>query len=170
MPEYCVVVMNGARARFFTLEPSDAPTVEGGPNLKEHTDLVNPDHETQQTALWSDNKSGRNRTSGGGTAAGGPAHGYDDHRTRHEDEFKRRFARAIAEEAARLVQSTKAENVVLAAQNRMLGILRPELDPLVKTGVQIHDVAKDLSKMSAHEIHQHLANDKLVPPRRNPAA
>lgn len=30
MSEYCVVVAQGSRARFFTLEPAEVPEMEGG--------------------------------------------------------------------------------------------------------------------------------------------
>ena len=40
MSAYCVVVCNGNRARFFTLEPVGTPG-ESGPNLVERSDLVN---------------------------------------------------------------------------------------------------------------------------------
>jgi protein required for attachment to host cells len=52
----------------------------------------------------------------------------------------------------------------------MLGLLRNELDPLLKTGVKVHDIAKDLGKLSAHEVHRYLAKAKLLPARKNPSA
>ena len=41
MSECCVVVVDSARARFFTLEATQMPETEGGPNLIEKEDLVN---------------------------------------------------------------------------------------------------------------------------------
>lgn len=165
MSDYCVVLVNGARARFFTLEPADKHSTEGGPNLKEQWDLVNPEEELHGDELWSDMKSGRNRVSGSGQA-----HGYDDHRSGHSDESRRRFARGIAREAVRLIQDNGSKNVILASQKRMLGFLRSELDPLAKTGVALQAITKDLSKLSPQQVHEHLARENLVPPRRFPAA
>lgn len=164
MSEYCVVVADGARARFFTLEAVESPDTEGGPNLRERKDLVNPEQKDHVGQLWSDAKTGRNRAPGGGQA-----HGYDDHRTQHADEFKRRFARNVAQEMARLVKASGARNVILAAQKRMLGFLRVELGPLLRNGVHVHAIAKDLCKFPPHEVHKYLAKETSLPPRKNPA-
>ncbi|MDX1487101.1 MAG: host attachment protein [Acidiferrobacterales bacterium] len=164
MSDYCIVVADGARARFFTLEPVESPETQGGPNLVECNDLVNPEQKAHTGQLWSDAKSGRNRAGGGGQA-----HGYDDHRSSHVDEFKRRFARGVAQQAADLVQTSSARTVILVAQKRMLGFLRVELDVLLKNGVSVHAVAKDLSKLASHELHRYLAKERLVPPRKHPA-
>lgn len=160
MSDCIVVVADAARARLFTLEPARSPDTEGGPNLVERKDLVNP----EQRPPWSDPKSGRNRAPGGGQA-----HGYDDHRTQHTDVLKRRFARSVAQETAQLQQSCKARNVILVAQKRMLGFLRTELGTLLKNEGKVQAVAKDLSKLAPQELHQHLAKDGLVPARRGPA-
>ncbi len=165
MSEYCVVVADGARARFFTLEPVESPGTESGPNLVERKDLVNPEQRAHSAQLWSDAKTGRNRVAGSGQA-----HGYDDHRTRHAAEFKRRFARNVAQEAARVVQTNGAKNLILVAQKRMLGFLRDELDTLLKNGITVHAVAKDLCKLAPQEVHKYLAKETALPPRRNPSA
>ncbi|MFQ6021964.1 MAG: host attachment protein [Acidiferrobacterales bacterium] len=163
MSEYCVVIADGARARLFTLEPAESPDMEGGPNLKERQHLVNPER-VHTGPLWSDAKTGRNRA-----PAGGQAHGYDDHRTQHVHEFKRRFARSVAQQTARLVQAYGARSVILAAQKRMLGFLRGELGPLLKNGVHVHAIAKDLCKFAPHDVHKYLSKETSLPPRKNPA-
>jgi protein required for attachment to host cells len=164
MSQYCVVVTNGAHARFFTLQQSEIPELESGPNLIEQQQLSNPQKETQGTALWSDAKSGRNRS-----ANGGQAHGYDDHRSQHQDEYERRFAANIADECARLSHSNKASDVVLVSQKRMLGFLRTAMESKLN-GVNLQELAKDLSKLSPHDLHEHLAREQLLPRRRSPAA
>lgn len=162
MQHNCVVVAGGSRARFFTLEDVEYPEMQSGPNLCEVNDLVNLEKETHGSELWSDNKSGRNR---GGNGA---AHGYDDHRSQHQDEFERRFARDVAREAARLMSGNSTRQLVLVAQKRILGFLRNELDTLIKAGVEIKELAKDLSKLSPLELHEHLAREQLLPQRRTP--
>lgn len=165
MSDYCIVVADGARARLFTLEPVDSPETEGGPNLLEREDLLNPEQKVHTGQLWSDVKTGRNRAPGGGQA-----HGYDDHRTQHVDEYKRRFARSVAQQTAQLVQTNSARNVILVAQKRMLGLLRAEFDALVRNDVTVRTIAKDLSKLTPQEVHRYLAKEQLVPPRKNPSA
>lgn len=160
MNQNYIVVADGLRARFFTLQDTPFPEMESGPNLTEVSDLVNSDREQD---MWSEKKSGRNRSS-----VSGAAHGYDDHRTQHEEEFVRRFARSVAEEVKRLTNGHGARELVLVAQKKTLGHLRSELNGRIRSDVQIHELAKDLSKMSPLEIHAHLAKEKLVPERRSP--
>lgn len=164
MQHNCVVVAGGSRARFFTLEDAEYPDMQSGPNLCEVNDLVNLEKETHGIDLWSDSKSGRNRGSSGA------AHGYDDHRSQHEDEFERRFARDVAREAAHMLKQNSTRQLVLVAQKRILGFLRHELDALIKAGIDIKELAKDLSKLSALEVHQHLAREQLLPQRRSPVS
>ncbi|NIP74234.1 MAG: host attachment protein [Gammaproteobacteria bacterium] len=164
MSQYCVVVTNGSRARFFTLEPPQYPELESGPNLVERQQLVNPARATDDRELWSDRKTGRNRA-----ANGGPAHGYDDHRSQHTDEFERRFANTIAEECSKLTRASRASDVVLVSQKRMLGFLRSAVQ-MKLNGVHTVELAKDLSKLSPHEVHAHLSRERLLPRRKSPAA
>lgn len=164
MTDYCVVVANGARARFFTLQNAKVPEIEGGPNLVEQgSDLVNPEKELPDRALWSSGY-GRGRTPGGV-----PAHGYADHREQHDEELDRRFARRVAEETVRLVQANSASHVVLVAQKRTLSHLRPALEPLLRANIDVREVGKDLSKLSPSELQEHLAKDNVLPRRRVPS-
>ena len=163
MSDYSVVVVDGTRARFFTLEPAAHPEIESGPFLVEHDDLVNADSHAPAREMWSENKTGRNRA-----ANGGPAHGYDDHRSNHHEEFERRFARSVADRTSSLVSARKAKHVVLVAQRRMLGFLRSPLDSLQKRGVAMAELGKDLIKLSPHELHEHLSRENLLPQRKRP--
>jgi protein required for attachment to host cells len=164
MNQYCVVVANGARARFFTLEHSKYPELESGPNLVEYNQIENTEMDTKSGALWSENKSGRNRG-----AKGGSAHGYDDHRSQHEDEYERRFANNIADEARRFSQAHKISDMIVVSQKRMLGFLRSAIEPRF-SGIQTQELAKDLSKLNPIELHEHLAKEKLIPRRMAPMA
>ncbi|MEJ2382404.1 MAG: host attachment protein [Gammaproteobacteria bacterium] len=164
MAQYCVVVSNGTRARFFTLQPAQVPELESGPNLIEHNALVNTEREAASNELWSENKTGRNRA-----PKGGPAHGYDDHRSRHQDEYERRFASSIAEECCRLSDRHRPSDVVLVAQKRMLGFLRNAMESRLN-GVATHEIPKDLSKLTPRELHEHLARTSILPRRKSPAA
>ena len=164
MTQYCVVVVDGARARFFTLQPAELPELESSPRLVELEDLVNPEAEVPDRELWTEAKTGRNRAPNGG-----PAHGYDDHRERHEDELERRFANSVGEHCEALARREKADVIVLAAQKRMLGFLRQTVVPRLK-GMEVKEYTKDLSKLGPQEIHDHLAREALVPERKPPAS
>lgn len=164
MVHYCVVVANGARARFFTLEPPEVPELQSGPNLVERDQLDNPFREMHGEELWSETKTGRNRA-----AIGGPAHGYDDHRNQHRDEYERRFASSVAEACSRMSHDHRASDVVIVSQKRMLGFLRSAMESRMN-GVRTVEIAKDLSKLSPQQLHEHLARERLLPPRRAPAS
>lgn len=161
MSEYCVVVAGGEGARFFKLVPADIPEIQSGPNLVE-LDEISPG-EAHAKGQWSETKSGRNRA-----ASGGGAHGYDDHRQQHEEEYERRYARNVINHATSLITHNGATRCILVAHKRLLGFLRNAADAIDKTGVQIHEVAKDLSKLNPLELHEHLAQQKLLPPRQAP--
>lgn len=160
MSEYCVVVADGARARLFSLE--EAEISESGPNLVEVSDLTNSEVEAAGKEIYSDDKSGRNASPGGG------AHGYDDHRDRHIDESERRFAKQIAAAAADAVVRQKPGCLVVAADPRMLGHLREAMSSSVG-GIKIQEVAKDLTKLAPQELHQHLSTDHMLPARQVPS-
>ncbi len=164
MSTHCVVICNGSRARFFTLEQAAHPA-ESGPNLLERSDLVNPEAMASGKDTWTETKSGRHAAPG----AGG-AHGYDDHRDQHEDEFMRRFASEVSAEAVRLAQSSKAKCLVLAASSRMLGFLRNTLDLPATARIEVKEIAKDLIKFSPQDIHENLSDAGLLPARKRALA
>ncbi len=160
---YCIVVADGSRARFFTLERPEIPEFEGGPDLTEHRDLVNPEKEQRSRQIFSNLKSGRNQAHGNG-----PGHGYDDHRGRHEGEFVRRFARRLVGEIATFAGEQRVDQLVLVADPRMLGVLRDELGSGLPAGMHITEFTRDLSSLSAPSIHARLATEGLVPAREAP--
>ncbi len=162
MNNNCIVVADGSRARFFCLEDVPSPETQGGPYLTEVKGLINPEKEAHEAQLFSDSKNGGNRTNGHGV------HGYDDHREGHLIEIDRRFARSIAEAAAKLARKQGARGMVLVAPNRTIGMLRAEFEPLLRNGMTIHELQKDLSKLSADKLQELLAREKLVPKRNSP--
>jgi protein required for attachment to host cells len=162
MSDYCVVVADGARARFFTLEPAEVPELESGPTLVEREDLVHLEKEMAAKDLYSDLKGGRQRA-----PAGGPAHSFDDHREDQSNEHDRRFARLVAEQASRLVQEARARHLVVVAQRRTLGLIRDYIAQGMK-GVAVYEMAKDVTKLTPLEIQENLAKDGLVPRRKRP--
>jgi protein required for attachment to host cells len=165
MSDYCVVVAGGAHARFFTVEPVQFPELESGPRLVHCRNLSNPQKEPAGKDLYADPKTGRGRA-----ARGGPAHGYDDKRSHHEDELDRRFSHKVLEEACSLVKANNARCMILTAPAPMLGIIRQELHILDKRGVGVKKVAKDMTKFSPRRIHDSLARENILPERRKAGA
>jgi protein required for attachment to host cells len=158
MSDYCVVVVNSSRARFFTLEAAAVPELESGPNLVERTDLVNPESSLSGRETWTEAKSGRNTARGGG-----PAHGYDDHRNSHDDEISRRFARRIAEATEALARRNGVKYLVLVAANRMLGYLRECITLPSGKKIEVREVAKDLARLNPKQIQRNLNSHGALP-------
>lgn len=161
----CVVVCAGGNARLFTLEPAGMPELESGPNLVARGEVSSELVGEHGAALWSDLKTGRNRST-----AAGAAHGYDDHRERHAEEYDRRFAQDVAEHTRRLVNGSRIRHVVLVAQGNSLNHLRTAFRAQFHNGTTVTEVNKDLGRMKPQEIHAHLAREALVPARSTPRA
>jgi protein required for attachment to host cells len=157
MNEYCVVVANASRARFFSLEPVAVPEVMNRLRLVEHSDLVNPEATLPGRETWSDTRSGSNTAPGGG-----PSHRYDDHRERHMQEVGRRFARQVAGAALDMTRSRDAHCLVIVAARRMLGYLRPELETPAPH-VEIREAPKDLTMLAPQDICDHLITAGVLP-------
>jgi len=165
MINYCILVCNGTRARFFSIESTNLTNPLVGPRLVEQQDLANTEASTAGKDTWTDLKSGRNTASGGG-----PAHGYDDHRDQHEEEFMRRFAGDVAAEAMRLIPEKKTTCLIIVAGHRMLGLLRNAMEIPTTDHVEVKEVAKDLVRFSAQDIHEYLSSAGLLPARKKVTA
>jgi len=155
---YSILVADGSRARFFTLEGRAARTDEAGPGLVEHEDRVNPEHELQGRDKYSTTRTGVNLNPGKG-----PTHGYDDHRDQEVREHERRFAREVARHAVDFARQQKADYLLVVAERRMLGLLREGLDLPPHSGIELRELASDLTRLSSGDLHAHLARDGLVP-------
>ena len=163
MADYCILVADAARARLFTLEPAAFPETESSPRLVEQQmDYVNPEASLSGDELWSDDKSGRNMSTSG------MAHGYDDHRTQHREEEKSHFARQVAAQAIRHALDHHARHLLVCAEKHMLGLLREALDIPPHSDLELVEVAKDLTGLSPHEIHGHLAAEQVLPVMKRP--
>jgi hypothetical protein len=157
MSHYLIVVINSARARFFTLEPVEFPEMESGPRLTASTELENPEIRDGQE-IFADSKTGR-----GAAPQGGSVHGYDDKRDQHLDELRRRFATGISEHIQKIARAKRSHTIILAASVRMRRFLYPELDTLSRQGYRVHKLSKNMINFSPQKIHEHLAQDGLVP-------
>lgn len=159
---YCIMVADGTRARLFTLDAGI--TSPPGPDLVEHEGLANPEHKLAGREKYS-----TTRTGGSVNPQNGQAHGYDDHRDKEEREHERRFAHDIAGHAVALAQRQQARQLVVVAEKRMLGHLREALVLPTKSGIELRELAKDLTRLATTELQAHLAEAGLVPARQAPA-
>jgi protein required for attachment to host cells len=158
MVNYCIVVNSGGHSRFFSLESVSFPEIESSPKLVECGRLVNPEKGMAEHELYTDSKTGRGRA-----PHGGRAHGYDDHRSQHEDESDRRFAHKVVREAGRFAKEKQARRVIFVAPARMMGLFRQDLGIISEHGIKVQELTKDMSKFSPRQIHRYLAKESLVP-------
>jgi len=164
MSEYTVVVADGVRARFFTLEKAKDPDNESGPKLIEHESLLNPDKNVPESTRTGNNNSGRTRAPSGGSYA------FDDHRGKHEQEVLRRFAEKVVAAAIKKTRLGEARrSLVLAAEGKVLGALRAELETIKTNGMEIRECDCDMAGETPLHIHELLAKRALIPAMNKPA-
>jgi protein required for attachment to host cells len=155
-----VAVLNGTKARFFTLEFADFPEHESGPNLIEHEALINEENELAGEELWASSKTGRNRGSVG------QSHSYDDHRQNHVVEFEQRFSQKIVSRMQSLIELHNIRHLLLVAEPQMLGIVREPINAEISKTIEIKELAKDLCQFSVRDLHEYLASKKFLPARK----
>lgn len=163
MPKTGIVVADGARARFFTLQPTDELAPERGPRLIEHLDMTNPEGELPERELFSD-RGGRMHGSPSGSA-----HGSDDHRAQHRVEFERRFVRRLLDEAQRFARDQGLNQLVLSAEPSLLGVLRPELERMGMPGVGVLELPENLVRHSVAALADVLTLRGVMPKSRAPS-
>jgi protein required for attachment to host cells len=156
MNNLLIAVIDGAKARFLTLEPAEFPDQGFKPRLVEHEELSNPTKNVHEQELWANVKSGRNR------ASTGQAHDYDDHRANHLVEFERRFAQAIATRITELLQIHHARKLILFAEPHILGLMRGALSHNLPESLNKIEKAKNLCHMDPHHLYSYLVKQKLL--------
>ncbi len=157
MKRACIAIVDAARARIYTYDQSsDAGRPAPAGALHEAIDLVNPGRRGHD--LYSTTKPGAKRSApGSGTT--------DDHRDAHADELDRRFAHQVVSEIDRIAREHAYDRVLMVASPAMLGELRGA-DRGLGPELQVEYVARDLARLTSPQIHDHLAQLRLVAPRR----
>jgi protein required for attachment to host cells len=151
MARTCIIVADGARARFITLEVPLDPELEGGARLREHRDLVNPIADIPERHQFSDRR---------GLAHASPrgaAHALDDHRDAHHAELERRYAQRLGEDARQFVAAERATRLLIVAEPRLLGELREHIDGTLSEKVEIVELGENLSRHPLNQIQEILA-------------
>ena len=160
MSKFLVATINGAMARFFTLESATSPEYEPADvRLVEHESMTSSEGELPGKALWANIQSGRNR------GANGKAHRYDDHRQSHKIEFERRFAKSIANQLTQLAEAHHVRQLIVIASPQILGLMREVFTPLLPKQLKMNELARDLCHFKPHELHDYLAKTGQLPVR-----
>jgi len=151
----CIAIVDATRARLFTFDRTAEP---GGPvreDLVERTDLVNPARHQTSTELFSD--------APGSGRSGSHSYGIDDHRDSHIDALDASFAKEIDVEIQRLIRDPNARRLIVCASPRMLGDLRKVAGSFERDGLTVDEVPRDLVKLTAPQIREHLSSYGLLP-------
>jgi protein required for attachment to host cells len=151
--DICVVVADGARARLFIVDTSEADNAR----LVEMEDLVNTEYRARGADVLPKVRSTRNTG-----RQSGPVHPYAQRRLRHRLELEKRFAQDVAGKVAGLTQSWSRGSVILIAEPRMLGLLREAERGVLKHDVKIKELAKDYTQLAVTELHQHLVESGIM--------
>lgn len=158
---FCVLVADAARARVLVLAVDrsriGAPTAV----LMQVADLTNPMLRARDVEAISDSGTGRR----GGAKT--PLHATPDHRDHRRRDIERQFAARVVKEAAGVWRRYPSCELIVVASPVMLGLLRPAIERQIraKDQVNIHELARDLTKLSGPMLHDLLAESALLPTR-----
>lgn len=156
MPVRGVIVADQTHARLYICD--DNHRLEATrPKFEEVDEVLNPMEPHLAKEAWTNIQSGRNH------GASSQAHGYDDHRQNHLDEFERRYCSEIAQRGKLLIEHYDLRSIILVSPPRLLGFIRKVSYPVWPGSLKIHEVAKDLAKASTSNIYQYLVNHELLP-------
>jgi protein required for attachment to host cells len=159
MNDTFIIVADAKRARFFAVEPSDAPRNKF--KLVERVTLVNPDVEGVRKG-----GAGRVKTERISNRQAGDIHPIEARRQQHRIELERRFGREITQQAVTLSRAWKGGTIVLIAEPRLLGLMREDLRDALDPAVELKELARNYALLTPSELQEHLDLKRLVPARR----
>lgn len=160
MNRTCIIVADVKIARFYGIEAVESPRVKM--KLVERTVLANPNSDLK---ILGESMSGRVHTETNTNRQAGPMHPMVAQRERHRGEFDRRFVHEISRQAGEITGGWKQGTVVLVAGPRLLGLMREPLRNALHQGIELKELAKDYAHLPASELHDHLAQSRLIPAR-----
>lgn len=161
MKRACIAIIDAARARLYTYQEDAAPADQ----LKEVMDLVNPGRRLRSSEMFSETRPA-NGQPGRPSTARVPGSTRDDHRDEHIGMMDAKFAKEIVHELDRLMTSEGFGHLILVASPKMLGELRKANGALKRNGLVVDEIPRDLMKLTASQLHDHLASLELIPGRQ----
>ena len=151
MRSYLVAVVDGAHARFFTLTTAEFSDQElSGPHLNEHSSLNNAEKPIASKGS-NNNLIGRKH------------HGNRHEKTTLSVEVNRRFAHQVLQHISGVNESFGGHHLVLVAEPHILGSLRESAHNYLPSTMVVSELAKDLCRLKAHDLHKYLASKELLP-------
>lgn len=151
----CIVVADAGLARFYGVEEVDSPRVKL--KLVERTVLTNPDLKSLGKSV-----TGRPRTETNTNREAGPVHPMGAQRERHRVELERRFGAELVRQTGDVTKGWKQGVVILVAAPQLLGLIRESMRKSLHPGIELKELAKDYAHLSAAELHEHLALNRII--------
>jgi protein required for attachment to host cells len=159
MKRQCIAVVDATRARVFSFAQVETPPGTSGQEMEELLSLENPERHKTAGELFSESRPGSFRT------AGGRGYAPTDHRDENIGNMDKLFSRTVVSELRTVLDRLATQDLVLAASPNMLGLLRQELEPLVKNGLAVSELSRDLTQFSPAQLHDYLSQQGILPPR-----
>lgn len=151
MRSYLVAVVDGAHARFFTLTAAEFLDDQlSGPHLTEHSSLNNLEKPIAS-------KSSNNNL------IGRKHHGNRHEKTTQFTESNRRFASKVLQHLSVMTQGLSNHHLILVAEPHILGSLRDSIPNHVPSTLTVSELAKDLCRLNAHDLHKYLTSKQMLP-------
>ena len=155
MASGCVVVADGSKARFFTVEERGAPRAPHV--LVESGILENPALRERGESM-----PGRPRTETNSDRNAGPVHPIAAQRERHRVELMRRYAADIVDRASGHLAGSFAGMLMLIAEPRLLSMMRDAARHAFVGGVRVKELARDFGGLSRAEIERRLEAERAL--------
>ena len=73
------------------------------------------------------------------------------------------YAHQVAHQISILMESFNGYHLILVAEPHILGHLRESFAPQMAAKLSIRELAKDLCRLSAHDLEKYLINKQLLP-------
>ncbi|MBS8241537.1 host attachment protein [Marinobacter lipolyticus] len=145
-PKTRIVVADASKARYFDLDPTDR-------SLTELDADINPEGRMHRGDLTRDDR-------GEHQSSDGMAQGTMEPSTDPEDVQLERFSKAIVKRLEAARTGGEIETVWLAAPPRLLGRLREDMKPPLRSVIS-KEIDKDLTSLSPDELYGRMA-DRLT--------
>lgn len=147
MKRACIAIVDAARARIFVYDHGA---------LREICDLASAGRRMNPGDRLADPRPGSERGPSGQHTA------LDDHRANKLANQDMEHAKQAAGQILHVVGAHHVEHLIVVASPHMLGQLRRQGYP---DGVEVDELARDLTHLTEAQLHDHLARAGLVDPR-----
>jgi protein required for attachment to host cells len=152
-----ILVLDSARARSFRVEQTSSPRALVA--LREVESLVHPEARVKEGE-----RHPGSFPAGVHPGKGGSGHTLDDHRGAHESEERRRFARQVAQAAARTVKEGSCNPVIVMATHPMHALLGAELERELPREVVVRSEIGEFSELTPSELLEELQQRRVFEP------